>query len=306
MKKVSDEMLVKSYSITGSVWKTAKEVGMCGQSVYERLNKLGIVKKMKLWTSDDDKRLCEDYVSYKKENKLDELAQQMGRTKQFICRKAKILGLTNPQDKQLSSSVKSKLSVAAKKWIKEKGHPRGYLGHKHSEETRRKLSAASLKSWNNPLSIVNSDEFRQRLSDNLHNRKMNDSIYVYSNRGDHHIVLGEKDYVFKSTWEVEIAKRLHALFCSGYILRWSYEARHFDFADIKRKVRSYCPDFEVVALSGEVFYIEVKGWKMKASMQRIELFKERYPYIKLYVIDEKEYGKILSNSDYLRRRCVQI
>lgn len=304
MKKVSDEILIESYSITGNIWKTAEEVGICGQSVYERLKKIGIIKKMNLWTSDDDKRLIEDYLLHKKENRLDALATQMGRTKQFICRKAKILGLTNPNDKPISDSVKSKLSEAAKSWIKDKGHPRGYLGHKHGEDTRRKLSAASLKSWNDPQSIVNSDDYRQRLSDNLHNRKMNNSIYVYSNRGDHHIVLGEKEYVFKSAWEVEIAERLNNLFVNGDILRWSYEARHFNFDDMKRKIRSYCPDFEVVTLNGDVFYIEVKGWKMKSSMKRIEMFKERYPNIKLYIIDEKEYGKIISQSDYLRGRCL--
>ena len=43
---------------------------------------------------------------------------------------------------------------------------------------------------------------------------------------------------------------------------------------------------------------------MPTSMKRIEMFRERYPQVKFYLIDGKEYGKILSQSDYLRRRCV--
>lgn len=45
MKRISDEQLLESYKRTGSVWKTAKDVGMCGQSVHERLVKIGVNKK---------------------------------------------------------------------------------------------------------------------------------------------------------------------------------------------------------------------------------------------------------------------
>lgn len=302
---VSNEVLINSYSRTGNVWKTAAEVGLCGQSVHERLTKLGVIKKMNLWTSSDDKVLIMEYKAHKDANTLDELALRLGRTKQFICRKARALGLTDKKNKVMAEKTREKLSESTRSWIAQNGHPRGYLGHKHSAETLSKLSYASRSSWSDPNSKVNSAEFRQRMSDNLHERKMSGSIRTYSNRGDYPVVIGGMAYVFKSSWEVEVAKRLHELSIDGCILGWNYESMHFNFDDMKRGTRSYCPDFEVKRSDGSIFYIEVKGWKMERSMERIRMFQERYPDVELYIIDDKEYGKILSEGGYLRGRCIE-
>ena len=43
-KKVSDEVLLNSYKRIGNVWKVGQEVGLCGQSVYDRLVKLHAIK----------------------------------------------------------------------------------------------------------------------------------------------------------------------------------------------------------------------------------------------------------------------
>lgn len=303
-KTVSDHDLIKSYSQTGSIWKTAKEVGLCGQSVHERLTKLNVVNKMNLWTPFDDEILLSEYQKYKEANELDILAERLGRTKQFICRKAKNLGLTNSKVRYMSDKVRKKLSDKAKLWIKEKGHPKGYLGHKHSEDTRIKLSSACRAAWKNPNSTFNTEDFKQRQSDNLQKRKINNEIKTFSNRGEHPFLFNGNEIIFKSSWEVEIAKKLQELFINRDILKWSYEAKHFVFDDKKRFTRSYCPDFEVVKQDGSLLYIEVKGWKMEKSMERITMFKERYPDVNLYIIDEREYGKILSESNYLRGRCI--
>ena len=154
-KRVSNEILIDSYSRTGNIWKTAKEVGICGQSVHERLKKLGIVRRINLWSTDDDKILLNEYKKYKEDNRLDELADRLCRTKQFICRKARELGLTDISNRKMSEKARARLSDATKKWIKEKGHPRGYLGLKHSDETRKKLSECSKKAWRNPDSRLN-------------------------------------------------------------------------------------------------------------------------------------------------------
>ena len=95
MKSVSDEALIASYKRTKSVWKTGKEVGLCGQTVHERLKKFGIVEPVNVFTEADKQRLIEDYGNYKRLGKLQDLADDMGRTKQFICRKARSLGLTS-------------------------------------------------------------------------------------------------------------------------------------------------------------------------------------------------------------------
>lgn len=304
MVKVSDNILIDLYGRLKSVWKVGAEVGLSGQQVYSRLKQLGVVKKMNRWTEEDDKVLKEKYISYKMANDLDILATELGRTKPFICRKARALGLTDKENIVMSEKARKKISDNTKHYIKEKGHPKGFLGHTHSKETREKLSYASKKNWSNPDSIVNSDSFRQRMSDNLHNMKMNGKISSFSIRGDHKAIIGNKEYIFKSSWEVEIAKRLQSLVDQSYILEWKYESKHFNFDDMKRGTRSYCPDFEVVLTNKEYLYIEVKGWKMPMSMKRIEMFRKRYPKVRFYLIDEKEYGKIISKSDYLRGRCV--
>ena len=94
-RKATDEQITESYARLGNIWKVAEELGMCGQSVHERLKKLGIDTSVNVFTDDDYKYLAERYVPYRNAGQLQTLADEMGRTKQFICRKAGELGLTD-------------------------------------------------------------------------------------------------------------------------------------------------------------------------------------------------------------------
>ena len=96
-KKATDEQLIDSYNRTKSVWETAKEFCMCGQSVHERLQKLGVTEPQNVFTEEDYQKLRDCYVIYRDAGKLQELADEMGRHKTTICGKAKVLGLTNPK-----------------------------------------------------------------------------------------------------------------------------------------------------------------------------------------------------------------
>lgn len=98
-RKASDEQLKKSYAKTASIYETAKEFGMCPQSVHERLQSLG-VQMGHPWTAEDDERLKQDYMLFRDRGKLQLLADDMGRTKYFIARKAKALGLTDPSHRR--------------------------------------------------------------------------------------------------------------------------------------------------------------------------------------------------------------
>lgn len=53
MMKATSEQIVSAYMATGSVWKTAKQLGMCGQSVHERLVALGHPIAAAKWTDDE-------------------------------------------------------------------------------------------------------------------------------------------------------------------------------------------------------------------------------------------------------------
>lgn len=96
-KKATDEQIVESYNRTHSVWKTGQELGMCGQSVHERLQALGLNNSINVFTKEDNEYLAERYVPYRNIGQLQALADEMGRTKPFICRQAKRLGLTDPK-----------------------------------------------------------------------------------------------------------------------------------------------------------------------------------------------------------------
>lgn len=94
-KKVSDETLLAEYERLKSVWKVGETVGMSGQQVHERLKKYDVVKPINVFTDEDSKYLKERYVLYRDAGMLQTLADEMGRTKQFICRQARKQGLTD-------------------------------------------------------------------------------------------------------------------------------------------------------------------------------------------------------------------
>ncbi len=91
----ADRDLVEAYQRLGNVWKVADELGMVGQTVHRRLKRLGVAKPMNVFTSVEIDRLKADYAAAAANGKLDELAASMGRTKPFICRQARALGLTD-------------------------------------------------------------------------------------------------------------------------------------------------------------------------------------------------------------------
>lgn len=48
-RRVSDEEIVAAYRETGSIWKAARRLGLVGQSVHERLRRLGIPLAHQEW-----------------------------------------------------------------------------------------------------------------------------------------------------------------------------------------------------------------------------------------------------------------
>lgn len=94
-RKVSDGVLLASYARNQSVWKVADEVGICGQSVHERLVKLGVTNPVNRFTDAERDRLTADYAAYRAAGRVSDLAQELGRTVQFLSRQARELGLTD-------------------------------------------------------------------------------------------------------------------------------------------------------------------------------------------------------------------
>jgi hypothetical protein len=94
-KKVADDVILEAYKRLENVWLVGKEVGLCGQSIHERLLRLNVLNKINVFTEKDKKKLQDKYQFYKNQGSLDILAKEMGRTKQFICRQAAAMSLTN-------------------------------------------------------------------------------------------------------------------------------------------------------------------------------------------------------------------
>ena len=91
---VEDDQIASAYEQLGSVWKVGQALGMCGQSVHERLARMGKNKPINVFTEADRQRLRDDYAKYRDAGQVSILASEMGRTVQFLSRQARALGLT--------------------------------------------------------------------------------------------------------------------------------------------------------------------------------------------------------------------
>jgi Holliday junction resolvase len=116
-KKAPDAELVASYAETNSVWATAKKFGMCGQSVHERLARLGVVTKVNVLSSEDRALLLAEYKTNAANGNLGTLAKRMGRTRSTLCRYAGGLGLTDKKHKRPYTSTWKYMDIEAARKI---------------------------------------------------------------------------------------------------------------------------------------------------------------------------------------------
>lgn len=94
-KKVSDDALVSAYAALGTLDAVSDHVGLNRTSVHERLTKLGVMRPMNVFSDAERDRLRREYLIYRDAGKLGQLAASMGRTKPFLARQARDLGLTD-------------------------------------------------------------------------------------------------------------------------------------------------------------------------------------------------------------------
>ena len=87
--KVPTEEIVAAYRETGSVWRTAQRVGLCGQSVWERLRAIGHPLRGQKWTAEERERLREMVGHFT----LTQLAYELGRPYGSVATKISEMGL---------------------------------------------------------------------------------------------------------------------------------------------------------------------------------------------------------------------
>lgn len=94
-QRFSDEQIVNAYRSEGSVQAGSALIGMSTGAFHRRLSALGECGTINRFTSEDARRLERDYVAYRAHGQVAVLAEEMGRTVQFLSRKARELGLTD-------------------------------------------------------------------------------------------------------------------------------------------------------------------------------------------------------------------
>jgi hypothetical protein len=283
-KKVSNEILIESYSRLNNVWEVGKEVGLCGQSVHERLTKLGVQKKMNKFTDKDFEYLKENYTKYLLNGEIKKLANEMGRTTQFLCRKADKLGLTDLYRKK--SEIKGYVPRKPD-WVNNP-HPKGMKNKKHTQKTKDIISITSTKN----AAIINSnEEKRYAITKKMMDTKFKNGTFVTSRQKQTWKAgwreIGGKRKYFRSRWEANYARYLEFLKTNNQIIEWEHEPRVFWFNGIKRGCVSYLPDYSVTLNNKTVEYHEVKGWMDDRSKTKIKRMGIYFPEVTLKIIDAK-------------------
>jgi hypothetical protein len=289
----SDEEILAAYQRHGSVHTAGAALGISHSVVHRRIQKmLGDDRRYAILPASAVERIRRDYRAYVDAGRLDELAAELGRTKQFICRKASEMGLTDAQQARVRAAAKCKELTSGKpKWV-DKPHPRGFLGGKHSEEARAAMGQKSTDFWQH-LSADDRSEFTLR--------QLRAKVAKYGTpapavkRGSWKAAwreIGGKRKFFRSRWEANYARLLQWLKERGEILEWEHEAETFWFEAIKRGVRSYLPDFRVTELDGSQNLHEVKGWMDARSKTTLKRMAKYHPDQKITLIDGKAYASL--------------
>ena len=281
----------------------ADMIGRSRHCVRNACSKNGWTTRDDAWTDSELQQLIAWYARPGCRGKdtlnLQQLADSVGRCKANVCRKARALGLTSLTRKIDKEQTRLALSERSKQQIAERGHPRGALGMKHGEETKRRISEKSRKAWDQmrgrPLLIA--DRAARTAQTNLQRygtacplQAKNNGANVYSRckRG----VREDLGFFVRSRWEANYARYLKWLEQRGDIAAWEYEPITFRFEGVSRGPYTYMPDFKVIEKNGSVAYHEVKGWMDSGSRSRLKRFAKFYPSHTLLVIDAKAYRQI--------------
>jgi hypothetical protein len=297
-QKASDQEIYKAYLNLKNVWKVGKYLGMCGQSIHERLQKMGLNNSINILT-------CEEKIKIENfyregflfgDGKMQALSKELKRTRQFIARYAQSIGLTNFK-RTRSLEYNKRISLQRVGWWSNRIHPKGMLGKKHSQEFCKKQSFR-FKSWHVSLS----DEFKAKMYKKavITARERGNYDRKHGSWKQEWKTIGGKKKFFRSRWEVNYAKYLEFLKVQGKISDWLHEPETFWFNDILRGARSYLPDFKIINLDGTHSWVEVKGWMDDRSKTKLKRFKKYYPEEKIEVVRGDWFKK---NADILSGLC---
>lgn len=286
--KATNEQIIEAYNRRGNIWRVGEELGMCGQSVQERLIRLGIKRNNPPFTEGDMTFLKEYYQEYAGAGKLQELADIMERTKPFISRQARKSGLTSYKRDHKMYSNYEQIKLNCQGMWDRRPHPKGMLGKKHAPDFGERMSPINKAAQ----ARINADPERRAAI----TRKMMATKYQRGNavrqrpetswKAGWREIGGKRKY-FRSRWEANYARYLEFLKTHGEIKEWEHECEVFWFEGIKRGCMSYLPDFKITNNNESNEFHEVKGWMDERSKTKINRMRIYHPNVKLLLIKEK-------------------
>jgi hypothetical protein len=292
LKKRTDQEILESYAKTQSVWKSAVELGICGQSVHERLKKLGASNPRKTVTDEQIQTIKDAYSSpfLRGESPLNALELKLGMHRTNICRIARKLGLTSANRGHAKFNIKAMRKRSAL-WHQTHEHPRGMLGKNHTKECCDQMSLSRIgKKFSAARTIKIMKTRFARYGTTAPNTKHGSWKSAWREIG------GRRIYA-RSRWEANYARYLEWLKVNGQIKEWEHEPETFWFEGIRRGTCSYLPDFRVTENNGSVAFHEVKGWFDARSKTKIKRMAKYHPTVSLRIIAApwfKENGRKLS------------
>jgi len=266
--KATNKQLLESYERLGNIWKVAPEFNMCGQSVWERLKKLGIEDKDK-WTK-EQLRILRNTYSHNTTSPLNlrKLSQIIGKSKTSISRKARGIGLVTNYNRTKDITVKLNLSLRMKERAKKHQYNHGFreiricpicgkfFDTTHSNEA---ISCSANCSYQLPR--------RKERFSNRRGGKRADLNNIY----------------FRSSWEANYARYLNYLIKQGNIIKWEFEPTTFPL----KNGNLYTPDFRITFSTGHIEYHEVKGWDYPKGIIARQQFNHCFPHLKLILINQQ-------------------
>lgn len=297
--KISDERIVEAYRRLKSIWKVADEVGLCGQSIHERLKKFGVCRQEPEFTESQQSLIRQVYaVGFRTgDGILDDLVKRIGKSKQNISRWARSQGLTSYQRKRSQGTI-DRLSESKKKALELNGHPRGALGMKHTPETKARIAESSRLAQQRRTPEQEAARVLKGLKTRESNGTLNQPRHGVSWKSGWRIIGGKKKF-YRSRWEANYARYLEFIREQGLIAKWEHEPETFWFEKIKRGTRSYLPDFRVTRLDGSIYYVEVKGYMDDRSKTKLKRMKKYHPTVELELVPAKAYKALAKTASKL-------
>lgn len=301
-KKASNFQILKLYKNHKNVWKVAKILGMCGQSVHERLVKLKKNNPTKKYLPNEVEEIKNLYKNgfCRGDGKFDKLCENLRRPKTNICRFARQLGLSNKKRKvDLSYSAANGKKVSAH--LKIHGHPKGMLGKTHSQEYKEICKNRQIEWFKNASGKQKMVRIRKALQTRIKKygtlATTHENIAVTWKQGWREI--GGSRIYFRSRWEANYGRYLQWKKERGEIKSWEHEPQTFWFHKIKRGSVTYLPDFKITNIDESHYWVEVKGWYDQRSKTKIKRFKKYYPEEKLILVDAKWFKENSKNMPFV-------